>query len=121
MKNAGGTWVELDRPVRPGEPVRCTALAWGDDVRDAVRVVEPIPAGFEFVEDESGSEGYQEVRDGAVVHFLTNSGTPQTFRYYLRAESEGTLVALPATAEYLRRPRMRGNSVPVKVEVRVAK
>ena len=117
VKNAGGTWVELDRPVRTGEPVRLTTVAWGDDVRDAVKVVEPIPAGFEFVEDEPGVEGYQEVRDGAVVHYLTNSGTPQTFRYYLRAESEGALVALPATAEYLRRPRMRGHSVSLRVVV----
>lgn len=117
VKNAGGTWVELDRAVRPGEPVRCTAVAWGDDIRDAVKVVEPLPAGFEFVDDESSAGGDQEVRDGAVVHYLTNSGLPQTFRYYLRAESEGTLVALPATAEYLRRPRMRGHSVPVRVVV----
>lgn len=117
VKNAGGTWVELNRPVRAGEPVRCTAIAWGDDFRDAVKVVEPIPAGFEFMDDESGVQGYQEVRDGAVVHYLTNSGLPQTFRYYLRAESEGTLVALPATAEFLRRPRMRGHTVPVKIVV----
>ncbi len=117
VKNAGGTWVELDRPVRTGEPVRCTAVAWGDDFRDAVKVVEPIPAGFEFMDDESAVEGYQEVRDGAVVHYLTNSGLPQTFRYYLRAESEGALVALPATAEYLRRPRMRGHTVSVRVVV----
>ncbi len=117
VKNAGGTWVELDRPVKPGEPVRCTAIAWGDSIRDAVKVVEPIPAGFEFIDDETRVEGYQEVRDGAVVHYLTNSGMPQTFRYYLRAESEGTLVALPATAEYLRRPRMRGHTVPVRIVV----
>lgn len=121
VKNAGGTWVELNRPVRPGEPVRCTAIAWGDGIRDAVKVVEPIPAGFEFIEDESEIEGYQEVRDGAVVHYLTNSGLPQTFRYYLRAESEGTLVALPATAEYLRRPRVHGHTVPVRVVVEAAK
>ncbi len=118
VKNGGGTWVELNRPVRLGEPVRCTAVAWGDDVRDDLRVVEPIPAGFEFVEEESSGQGYQEVRDGAVVHYLTNSGLPQTFRYYLRAESEGELVALPATAEYLRRPRTNGHSVPVPVVVR---
>lgn len=118
VKTPGGTWVELNRPVVPGEPVRCTAIAWGDDIRDAVKVVEPIPAGFEFMDDESGVQDYQEVRDGAVVHYLTNSGTPQTFRYYLRAESEGTLVALPATAEYLRRPKMHGHTVPVRIVVK---
>lgn len=118
VKNPGGTWVELDRPVKPGEPVRCTAVAWGDDIRDAVKVWEPLPAGFEFMDDESDAQGYQEVRDGAVVHYVTNSGLPQTFRYYMRAESEGVLEALPATAEYLRRPRMHGHTVPVHVVVR---
>jgi len=118
VKTPGGTWVELNRPVVPGEPVRCTAIAWGDDIRDAVKVVEPIPAGFEFMDDESGVQGYQEVRDGAVIHYMTNSGAPQTFRYYLRAESEGALVALPATAEYLRRPKMHGHTVPVKIVVK---
>lgn len=115
--NSAGVWVELDRPVRPNEPVRCTTIAWGDSTPDAMRVVQPIPAGFEFVDSDHLTNGRQEVRDGAVVHYVLNSGTPVTFRYYLRAESEGTLVALPATAELLRRPSERGNSAPQNIKV----
>ncbi len=117
VKNAGGTWVELDRPVNLGEPVRCTLVAWGDDIRDSVKVVEPLPAGFEYIEGESNDWGYQEIRDGAVIHFLTNSGSPQTFRYFIRAEAEGMLTALPATAEYLRRPAMHGRTQPLRIQV----
>jgi uncharacterized protein YfaS (alpha-2-macroglobulin family) len=121
VKNPGGTWVELDRPVAIGEPVRCTVLAWGDNYRDAIQLTEPIPAGFEFVEDQSPSQGDQEVRDGAVVDYLINSTTPQVFSYYLRSESTGRLTALPALAEYTRRPRLRGNTPPQKLTVVDAK
>ena len=117
MKNPAGTWVELNRDVKPGEPVRCTVIAWGDDIRDAVRLSEPLPAGFEYIEGEGTAYGYQEIRDGAVIHFLTNEGSPQTFRYFIRAEAEGVLTALPATAEYLRRPQMKGRSNPMPIRV----
>jgi hypothetical protein len=118
VQNPAGVWVELDRAVRPSEPVRCTVVAWGDDVADAVRVVEPLPAGFEYVDGDDTANGRQEVRDGAVVHYLLNDGSPQTFRYYLRAEADGDLVALPATAEYLRRPSVRGQSSAERLKVK---
>lgn len=117
VMNPAGIWTELDRVVRPSEPVRCTVVAWGDDVPDAIRVVEPIPAGFEYVDGDDAEGARQEVRDGAVVHYLVNGGGPQTFRYYLRAESEGSLTALPATVEYLRRPETQGQSGWRRLEV----
>jgi uncharacterized protein YfaS (alpha-2-macroglobulin family) len=104
VRNDAGIWVELKRAVHPGEPVRCTVVAWGDDVPDAVCIVEPVPAGFELVDDETYAGGHSEVRDAAVVHYLVNSGNPVTFRYFIRAESEGKLTALPAIAETIRRP-----------------
>lgn len=119
VRNDAGIWVELNRKVKPGEPVRCTVIAWGDDIPDALRIVEPIPAGFEFVDGEASYSSREEVRDGAVVHYLINQGAPQTFRYYLRAESEGTLIGLPATAEYIRRPADRGQSNGERLEVKV--
>lgn len=120
VQNAAGVWQELRRPVHPGEPVRCTVVAWGDDLPDAVRIVEPLPSGFELIDDETGGWGRSEVRDAAVIHYLVNAGSPTTFRYYIRAESEGTLSALPATAEYLRRPADRGRSGLQVLEVREA-
>lgn len=119
VRNDAGIWVELSRKVKPGEPVRCTVIAWGDDVPDALRIVEPTPAGFEFVDGEASEASEQEVRDGAVVHYLINQGAPQVFRYYIRAEAEGLLTALPATAEYIRRPADRGQSNGDRLEVRV--
>lgn len=118
VKNPAGIWTEVDRAIHPGEPVRCTVVVWGDDRPDAVRVNEPIPAGFEFVDADELANAEQDVRDGAVVHYLVNAGTPVTFRYYLRAESDGKLVALPAIAEYLRRPLQHGQSAMTPLEVR---
>jgi hypothetical protein len=92
-------------------------VTWGDDEEDAMRVIEPIPAGFEYLEDSSSAWGREEVRNGAVIHFLTNSALPQTFQYYLRPESAGRLIALPATAEYLRRPATRGQTPAATITV----
>ncbi|HEY0866392.1 MAG TPA: MG2 domain-containing protein [Fimbriimonas sp.] len=117
-RNPAGVWEELSRSVKPSEPIRVTVVAWGDDLSDALRVVQPIPSGFEFVDADIVPYGRQEVRDAAVVHYLLNNGAPQTFRYYLRAESEGRLTALPATAEYLRRPDDRGQSHSHPMEVK---
>ena len=119
-QNAGKAWDELKRPVVAGEPIRCTVVVWPSERADAMRVTEPIPSGFEFLEDDSqyGESGEAEVRDGAVIHYVRGSGLPITFRYYIRAESGGKVTALPATAEVLRRPDERGNSDAQVLEVR---
>lgn len=117
-QDAAGLWSEVDRPIRPSEPVRCTVVVWPNDRPDEIRVTEPIPAGFEFADsDRSGPYDREEVRDGAVIHFLRSTGKPAYFRYYLRSESEGTLTALPAMGEALRRPNIRGNSLAQVLEV----
>lgn len=117
VRGLSGLWEELDRPIRPGEPVRCTVVVWGDDVDDLLQVVEPLPAGFEHVDSDRMGWAREEVRDGAVIHFVPNSGTPQVFRYYLRSEAEGELTALPVTVESIRRPAHGGRSgaMPIKV------
>ncbi len=120
VKNEAGSWVELNRPVRPNEPVRCSSVVWGDSVPDAIRITEPIPAGFEFTEEEyMGTSARQEIRDGAVVHYVIAGGEPLVFRYFLRAETEGRLAVLPASAEVLRRPDRRGQSGQTTFEVKV--
>ena len=111
-QNAALTWRELDGPVKVGSAVRCTVVVWPDDRADALKVVEPIPAGFEYVDSDGdyGQSGDTEVRDGAVVHYLHGNGLPVTFRYYLRSETTGRVTALPALAEVVQRPDARGNS-----------
>jgi uncharacterized protein YfaS (alpha-2-macroglobulin family) len=117
VRNEAGVWTEVTNFIKPGEPVRCTVVVWGDDISDALRVTEPIPAGFEYVDSDYTSYSREEVRDGALAHYLLNSGTPTYFRYYLRAEADGRLIALPATAEYLRRPATHGRSSASEVVV----
>ena len=111
VKNRAGLWDEANGDIKASEPVRCTVVVWPNDRPDALRVVEPIPSGFEFIDsDYTGRYDREEVRDGAVIHYFQSDGRPIFFRYYLRAESEGMVTALPAMAEALRRPTVRGNS-----------
>ena len=117
-RNAAGLWDEVSGPIKAADPIRCTVLIWSDTRPDALRISEPIPAGFEFVDSEHGGYAREEVRDGAVIHYLRASGNPVFFRYYLRAESEGAVTALPALAEALRRPAVRGTTAPLKLEVK---
>ena len=65
----------------------------------------------------ASSRPVTDVRDGAVVHYVRGSGLPITFRYYIRAESAGRVMALPAIAEVLRRPDERGHSDALRIEV----
>lgn len=111
VRNENGVWVELDREIRPNEPVRVTALVWGDSLDDPMRLVEPIPAGFEFLEDDwTMGWSRSEVRDGSITHYLDAEGLPLTVRYYLRAETDGQLIVSPAIVDVLRRPENRGQS-----------
>jgi len=111
--SANGVWHQLApaETVTAGEPIRSTVLAWGEGPEQASRISEPIPAGFEYVQDEGGDDGiFEQVRDGSVEHYVMTSSEPLHFTYYLRAESTGTVTALPATAELLRNPSRRGQS-----------
>ncbi|PQV63080.1 hypothetical protein B1R32_11657 [Abditibacterium utsteinense] len=120
VQNAALTWQELDGPLTVGKALRCIVVVWPDDRADALKVVEPIPAGFEYVDSDGdyGQSGQTEVRDGAVVHYLHGHGLPVTFRYYLRSETTGHVTALPALAEVLQRPETRGNSTSEHFDVR---
>lgn len=118
-QNDAGVWQELAGSLKPSSPVRCTVLVWPDDKPDGIRVVEPIPAGFEFVDsDRNGAWAREEVRDAAVIHYMRSFGEPIYFRYYLRAESEGVVTALPASAEIIRRPAVSGNTATSTVQVK---
>ncbi len=110
VKNAAGIWTELHRPVEAGETVRSTLLVWGDNVPDVLRINDPLPSGFEFVDEDSAVDSETDVRDGAIVHYVLTQGTPLFLVSYIRAESEGDLAVLPASAEVLRRPENRGQS-----------
>jgi uncharacterized protein YfaS (alpha-2-macroglobulin family) len=124
MQTLYGTWTEIkpETVVPPGAPVRVTVVVWPNETADALRVTEPLPSGFEYADGEVYSYSREEVRDGAITHYLLVSGaSPVTFRYYLRAESEGTLIALPASGELIRRPTIRGGSAAQVLTVNESK
>ncbi len=81
-------------------------------------------AGFEALDALSGYVGgsglnaYMEPRDQTVDFFIRAlpRGT-HTLRYQLRAEAPGIYKALPATAEAMYAPELRGNSEDLKLEI----
>ncbi|MBC8101332.1 MAG: hypothetical protein H7Z41_01925 [Cytophagales bacterium] len=120
VQNPYGLWEALTpgKTIRPGVPVRVTVVAWPGEEADALRVEEPLPSGFEFVDSELGNGAREEVRDGAIIHFLRADGaTPVSFRYFLRAEASGTFTVLPASGELIRRPAVQGASAPQPIVV----
>ncbi len=122
VKNAAGIWTQLNRTVQAGEIVRSTILIWGDNVPDLIKVNDPLPAGFEFVdEDPAQVEEETDVRDAAIERYVLTSGQPAFFVSYIRGESEGDLAALPASAEVLRRPAQRGQTDESRVRVLAGK
>ena len=81
-------------------------------------------AGFEALDALSGYVGgdglnaYMEPREQTVDFFIRAlpRGT-NTLRYQLRAEAPGIYKALPATAEAMYAPELRGNSEDLKLEI----
>ena len=82
-------------------------------------------AGFEalaalsgYVGGGDGLSAYMEPRDRTVDFFIRAlpRGT-HTLRYQLRAEAPGIYKALPATAEAMYAPELRGNSEDLKLEI----
>ncbi len=81
-------------------------------------------AGFEALDALSGYvsggwlNAYMEPRDQTVDFFIRAlpRGT-HTLRYQLRAEAPGIYKALPATAEAMYAPELRGNSEDLKLEI----
>lgn len=80
-------------------------------------------AGFEALDALSGYVGggisaYMEPRDQTVDFFIRAlpRGT-HTLRYQLRAEAPGIYKALPATAEAMYAPELKGNSEDIKLEI----
>ena len=82
-------------------------------------------AGFEaldvlsgYIGEGDGLSAYMEPRDRTVDFFIRAlpRGT-HTLRYQLRAEAPGIYKALPATAEAMYAPELRGNSEDMKLEI----
>jgi uncharacterized protein YfaS (alpha-2-macroglobulin family) len=82
-------------------------------------------AGFEaldalsgYISGDGGFSAYMEPRDETVDFFIRAlpRGT-HTLRYQLRAEAPGSYKALPATAEAMYAPELRGNSEDIRLKI----
>jgi uncharacterized protein YfaS (alpha-2-macroglobulin family) len=79
---------------------------------------EAIDALSGYIDGGSGFNAYMEPRDQTVDFFIRAlpRGT-HSLRYQLRAESPGIYKALPATAEAMYAPELRGNSDDLRLEI----
>jgi uncharacterized protein YfaS (alpha-2-macroglobulin family) len=116
--------------VRLGARVRVTLRAHATTARHAVALVDPLPAGFEAVNEALAtaervqvvqSDAYWDFhaqRDHRVEAFRMNldAGTHQ-YTYTARATTPGTFTAAPAKAEEMYSPETFGRSAGVSVVI----
>jgi hypothetical protein len=127
----------LSGPVAIGDTVRVKVsmtVSAGADI-EHVNLEDRFPSGFEVKQDPRPQYGWswrwspmwsaKEVHDDRVVFFATRlywwhpqqSTRTYEYRYDLRAETEGTFLALPAFAEAVYAPETNGRSAAVEFVV----
>ncbi len=109
--------------VKSGERIEVELILESKNDYEYLVFSDAKAAGFEAVEALSGYVPgglgvYMEPRDETVDFFIRRlpRGT-QTLRYQLRAETPGMFKALPATAEAMYAPELRGNSEDIRLGV----
>ncbi|MBL9115150.1 MAG: hypothetical protein JNJ83_09080 [Verrucomicrobiaceae bacterium] len=110
-------------PLKSGDKVEVELVLESKNDYEYVLLADPKPAGFEAVEVNSGwvwegLSAYREFRDEKVAFFVDR--LPQgrhTMRYRVRAEVPGKFSALPAKAEAMYAPELRGNAAEWKAVI----
>jgi alpha-2-macroglobulin len=110
-------------PLKSGDEVEVELVLESKNDYEYVLLADPKPAGFEAVEVNSGwvwegLSAYREFRDEKVAFFVDR--LPQgrhTIRYRVRAEVPGKFSALPAKAEAMYAPELRGNAAEWKAVI----
>ncbi|MBI4574650.1 MAG: hypothetical protein HY722_00100 [Planctomycetes bacterium] len=122
-KEAAYLPLEPGAPVKSGDRVRVTLTLESKNDYEYILVEDPKPAGLEAVETHSGWRweglGYQlELRDERVALFLSDlpEGRHEV-SYLLRAEVPGAFHALPARAEAMYVPEVRGTGDEARFQV----
>jgi len=107
----------LNWDVISGKQFKVKITVDGKPEYQYIMIEDYIPAGCEIVgeaDDSKWLKGYyarRENRDNRVVFFLNNlNGGHAEFVYTLRAETPGIYHALPARAEMMYNPHVKGNS-----------
>lgn len=108
--------LEDGAPIQSGDLIEVELNVQSRNDYDSILIEDRKPAGFEPIEPISGYtagplSAYAEYRDARVSFFVRDLplGT-HTLIYRLRAETPGTVCALPATIEGMYAPELRGNS-----------
>lgn len=110
-------------PLKSGDAVEVELVVESKNDYEYVLLADPKPAGFEPMEVQSGWSydglaAYKEYRDEKVAFFAER--LPQgrhTLRYRVRAEVPGKFSALPAKAEAMYAPELRGNAAEWKAVI----
>ena len=108
--------LEDGAPIQSGDLIEVELNVQSRNDYDSILIEDRKPAGFEPIDPVSGYvagplSAYAEFRDARVSFFVYR--LPQgvhTLSYRLRAETPGTVSALPATIEGMYAPELRGNS-----------
>ena len=122
-KNTQRTELKTGAELKSGDEIEVELILESKNDYEYVLLADPKPAGVEAVDLTSGwiydgLSAYQEFRDEKVAFFLQS--LPQgrhTLRYRVRAEVPGKFSALPASAEAMYAPELRGNAAEWKAVV----
>lgn len=131
-QQSGAEWIYIKKPVpdalRPGDELLVTVRVKGARTYEFVMVEDFLPSGFEAVRDTRGyvipgdsfrGFNYNEPSWGSRVEFRDNRvgffrtywwNETETLQYIIRAELPGRVSAMPAAAQLMYYPEVRGNS-----------
>ncbi len=119
----------LTETVESGALVECELVVKSSEARDYVMIRDPHVAGFEPLRAigrevpgrQPATEAHQERYDDETLFFVTTLAPGQSvFRHLMRATHVGQYTALPAQAELMYFPDLRGNGNGHPLEVRAA-
>ncbi|MCM8769527.1 MAG: carboxypeptidase regulatory-like domain-containing protein [Candidatus Omnitrophica bacterium] len=105
---------DIQRVLKSGERIRVEIKISGGEKYEYVMIEDPIPAGFEVVDELQGDSWWycrREVRDEKVTFFTSIWGEKEkTIVYYLRAETPGLYHILATKAQLMYLPEVWGRS-----------
>jgi len=104
----------LNGPVKIGDKIRVKLKITGENFYEFIIIEDPLPSGFEVIEDEKDYNFYSErqIKDEKVVFFRTGWDGEETkeITYYIRPEIVGSFHVLPAKVYLMYFPDVYGSS-----------
>lgn len=117
-KNPDGTAV--DGTIQAGDIIEAviTARAHGETFEN-VAIVDLLPGGFDLESDtnSSGEMEFIDRREDRIIAFGTVTPSGKTFRYRMRAVSQGTFIVPPPFAEAMYDPTVKARGVAGEITV----